>query len=268
MPATDELTKNAVKSWLTLLGRDYPLTAGELLIGRSPECDLSIDDPLVSRHHARIYWNGNAAVLEDLGSRNGSRVNGQLVRQPTQLEQGDRVQIGGREMLFNQESQYSEMRIPLARRNETPLDTPELESGAWAIQEQITLVAWVDPGQEESSVRWPLQMLVELLGKAMLSERQRDVTGLMEQAVISLNRALEAGESVKLSDLSALRDAAKWLQKVQHTDRWVQLIAEGYARAGHSSRRNRDARLETDAPARQSKAGDRGPSSKGRPGRS
>ena len=137
MPATDELTKHSIKSWLTLLGRDHPLTVGEHLIGRSPECDLSIDDPLVSRQHARIHWDGHAAVFEDLGSRNGSRVNGHLVRQPTQLEQGDRLHIGSREMVFNQESQYSEMRIPLARRNEAPTsmdDVTELESGSWAIQ--------------------------------------------------------------------------------------------------------------------------------------
>lgn len=265
MPATDELSKQSIKSWLTLPGRDHPLAKGELLIGRSPECDLMIDDPLVSRQHARIWWDGSAAIFEDLGSRNGSRVNGNLVRQATQLEHGDRLQIGSRDMIFNQESQYSEMRIPLARRNDAPAsmdDVPELESGAWAIQEQITLVAWVDPGQEESSVRWPLQMLVELLGKAMLSGRHRDVTGLMEQAVISLNRALEAGESVNPSDLSALRDAAKWLQKVQHTERWVRMIAEAYARAGYSThRRPRDARLDADIPTRQGKA-------KGRPGRS
>jgi hypothetical protein len=271
MPATEELTKHSVKSWLTLPGRDHPLVVGEQSIGRSPECDLMIDDPLISRQHARIWWDGNAAIFEDLGSRNGSRVNGQLVRQRTQLEHGDRVQVGSREMIFNQDSQYSEMRIPLARRSEGPPsmdDVPELESGSWAIQEQITLIAWVDPGQEESSVRWPLQMLVELLGKAMLSERHRDVAGLMEQAAISLNRALEAGESLKVSDLSALHDAAKWLQKVQHTDRWVRLISEAQRCAGHSTRRGRDARRDTAAPGPQGKAGDRGPVSKGRPGRS
>jgi hypothetical protein len=246
MRASDELDRPLVKARLSVAGHDIDLIPGEKLVGRAPDCDLIIDDPLVSRQHARIWCDGKDVVLVDLGSRNGSRVNGTLIRQPTILENGDRIQIGGRELLFSQESGFSEVRIPVARRanpdeaghairtgSEPPADP---ESGAWSIEEQITVVAWVEPGHEESSVRWPVQMLAELAGKAILSGRERDVAGIMEQAVISVDRALEASEPIKLSELDALRDAAKWLHKVQHSDYWLRWIAKAYVRAGHAPR--------------------------------
>jgi len=244
MPTTEELQKPAAAFRLSVGDEEIELVTGEKLIGRAPECDIVIDDPLVSRQHARLTCDGVEVFLEDLGSRNGSRINGAQLRGQTLLENGDRVQIGAREFVFSQDSAYSQMRIPLARRGlakaRESSDIPgDLESGPWSIEEEITLVAWVDPGREEGSVRWPLDMLVELLGRAMLSGRQRDVTGIMEQAVISMNRALDAlelgaGEPIKVGQLDALRDAAKWLAKVQKSDRWLHWIKDAYSRAGYS----------------------------------
>lgn len=63
-------------------------------IGRDPSADVVLDDDLVSRRHARVAPLNGTAVVEDLGSRNGSFVNGNEVHAPAHLGPGDRLLIG------------------------------------------------------------------------------------------------------------------------------------------------------------------------------
>lgn len=67
---------------------------GPVVVGRSPSSDIVIDEPFVSSTHARFSLQGPALVLEDLGSTNGTLVNGKLIDQPVTLRDGDEVQIG------------------------------------------------------------------------------------------------------------------------------------------------------------------------------
>ncbi len=69
------------------------------LIGRSESCDLIVSDPLVSRRHCQILWDGVYCTVEDLGSTNGTYVNGQLLTAAYALRPGDRLQIA--EVTFN-----------------------------------------------------------------------------------------------------------------------------------------------------------------------
>jgi hypothetical protein len=66
-----------------------------VVIGRSPECDLSISDTYLSSRHARVANDGGDLSIEDLGSTNGTYVNQELVAGRVQLERGDIVQVGG-----------------------------------------------------------------------------------------------------------------------------------------------------------------------------
>jgi pSer/pThr/pTyr-binding forkhead associated (FHA) protein len=75
-------------------GRRWPLDRNRILsIGRSDECDIALPDRQVSRYHARVFWQGDSYVIEDLGSKNGTHVNGQEVKEPTPLHDGDELQI-------------------------------------------------------------------------------------------------------------------------------------------------------------------------------
>ena len=65
----------------------------EFLIGRDERCNLPIVDRQVSRRHARILFTGTQYVLEDLGSKNGTFVNGQELGEPHVLQDGDEIQI-------------------------------------------------------------------------------------------------------------------------------------------------------------------------------
>ena len=76
-------------------GTDGPRT----LIGRSPECDVFLDDVTVSRRHAEIVQEGGAYVIRDLGSLNGTFVNRHRIENAT-LADDDEVQIGKYRMTF------------------------------------------------------------------------------------------------------------------------------------------------------------------------
>jgi serine phosphatase RsbU (regulator of sigma subunit) len=74
---------------------DHPLEGESIVIGRSSQCDLTIADRFLSRRHARVFRQETGWVIEDLGSRNGTLVNGRAVAQPTLLTEGDEVQLSG-----------------------------------------------------------------------------------------------------------------------------------------------------------------------------
>ncbi len=75
-------------------GRRWPLGKHRpLVIGRNDSCDITLPDRQVSRQHARIFWEGGAYVVEDLGSKNGTHVNGQRVQGKVILRDGDEIQI-------------------------------------------------------------------------------------------------------------------------------------------------------------------------------
>lgn len=80
---------------------DIAVPAGTFLIGRAAECQLALDDALVSRRHAAIRVDeAGAAMLEDLSSRNGVFLNGVRITQPEPLTDGDRIRIGSQDIGF------------------------------------------------------------------------------------------------------------------------------------------------------------------------
>ena len=75
-----------------LKGQRYPLDRA-LVIGREPDCQVTIPDRQVSRYHARISPAASGVTLEDLGSKNGTHCNGETVSEAVVLKDGDLVQI-------------------------------------------------------------------------------------------------------------------------------------------------------------------------------
>lgn len=80
--------------------RDLLLQQGENVVGRAADATCQIDSPAVSRHHARIAVTGGRATLEDLGSRNGTLLNGELFESVVLLKDGDTIGIGPVALVF------------------------------------------------------------------------------------------------------------------------------------------------------------------------
>lgn len=74
--------------------RVVPLAPGEYLLGRDPGCPVWINSEFASRRHARLVVGSGGVVLEDLGSRNGTFVNGEALTAPRELAHRDEIRIG------------------------------------------------------------------------------------------------------------------------------------------------------------------------------
>lgn len=100
--------------------REIPLPLGRFVIGRAESCELPLDDPLVSRQHAALEVATNGVTAEDLGSRNGIRVNGERVEKTKALVPGDVLLVGqstftlalGRDAVTDTIDQASTQRLP------------------------------------------------------------------------------------------------------------------------------------------------------------
>lgn len=75
-------------------GETYPLYADEILLGRDLANDIPIGQPEVSRRHARFFKDGGDIYIEDLGSTNGTFINGSRISSPQQLRPGDAIMVG------------------------------------------------------------------------------------------------------------------------------------------------------------------------------
>ena len=70
------------------------LTGDETLLGRDPKCTLEIKSGMVSRRHARVFKNADEFLVEDMGSGNGTFVNGSKIDGPKSIKHGDRIKLG------------------------------------------------------------------------------------------------------------------------------------------------------------------------------
>lgn len=75
-----------------LEGQRWQMTS-PLTIGRDVDCDIVISDRQVSRFHARVTASGTTAIMEDLGSKNGTYIHGKMVTEPETLQDGDTFQV-------------------------------------------------------------------------------------------------------------------------------------------------------------------------------
>jgi len=85
---------SSLEYWLVAPLRQIPLVPGENVVGRDPGGQVWLDSNGVSRRHARIIIDGTRVTVEDLKSKNGTRVGGRQVDAPTQLTDGDEIHFG------------------------------------------------------------------------------------------------------------------------------------------------------------------------------
>jgi len=86
--------------WLVWGDQEIALCEGEHLLGRDPDVLVRISSPKVSRHHARIVVRDGRAVLEDLGSKNGTYLGGSRIEEPSELVDRSEIWIGSEVLTF------------------------------------------------------------------------------------------------------------------------------------------------------------------------
>jgi len=104
----------------------FELTGDETVIGRHPDCSLQINSNMVSRKHARVVNSDNGFLVEDMGSGNGTFVNGKKIEGPTTLHHEDRIKLGPVLLRFENVLSAGQRFVPIhpmesrSTRNEEP----------------------------------------------------------------------------------------------------------------------------------------------------
>jgi hypothetical protein len=102
-PLEERARSRAQTALLVLDGRRLVVGSEGTTLGRSRQCDVVLSDPNVSRQHAEIRPRGGSWVLTDLGSTNGSRINGRNVERSEVIRPGDEIELGSTLMRFELE---------------------------------------------------------------------------------------------------------------------------------------------------------------------
>jgi pSer/pThr/pTyr-binding forkhead associated (FHA) protein len=170
------------------LQHNFELVPGEFLIGRSAECQLALDDPLVSRKHALLVITTDAVSVKDLGSRNGVVVNGTKIDGSRILLDGDKITIGSQELTVLAR-RTSSADLAAASRRRTGAQT-------LSVLPSLSDRAALEPEKEASKRIDAFPMLSALADKALALGRPEDAERILSTLMTDVVKALEEGRPV------------------------------------------------------------------------
>lgn len=199
---------------------DIELPPGEFVIGRSEDCQLSIDDAMVSRRHAAIRISEKGAVVADLGSRNGVLVNGARISAERLLHDKDRISIGKHDLIFTVAMPDSQRSRGFMARTLGPTELAALEAQATGRPLPTTGTAKVVASFSTLSV---------LADKMFALGRPDEAERVLSGPYADLTREMKKGASIDPAVLG--RFAAQALKLANELQRatWVEWIFEAYA---------------------------------------
>ncbi len=224
-----------VRYRLRFVLQELDLPQGGTIIGRSLDCHLTLEDPLVSRRHARIVVDEAGARIEDMGSRNGVRVNGAVIRDPVALRNGDRVRIGTQDFVFccvdaggrahsrttGQLRLCASCRLPYPREL---LACPNCEATEQTDDDTLT-------GNGRSAAHaWNVQLMVESLERALRLSRLEDAERIVQRAIAQIEEVVAAGGSLDESALAALSVQAAATSLASGDPAWAHWVLDVYGR--------------------------------------
>lgn len=219
--------------------QEVDLGQGTTVLGRSPDCSLTIEDPLVSRQHARIIIQGDSVSFEDLGSRNGSRVNGVPIRGTVPIKDGDRLRIGTQEFVFCR--LVSDRSGPLNRRTgfmtfcaKCKLPYPE-EMGACphcGSQDRTDEEATLSGTRAEDNATWALLLVVDVLERAVVNGRLADAERIMRRAANTVDDLKNSPSAIDEQQFRKLAEVAASYARIQKSSQWACWILGTFAALG------------------------------------
>jgi hypothetical protein len=223
---------------LRFLLQEFDLPRGVTVIGRSLDCNLTIEDPLVSRQHARIVIDDAGGTVFDMESRNGVRVNGALIRTATLLTDGDRVRIGTQEFVFcrvdTEGRRHSkttgvlrvckQCRLPYPREM---VACPNCEATEQTDEETLS----GSFGAENQSA-WTVQLLVEALERALKLGRLVDAERLVRRATAHVEELVMGGGPLDGTLLTKVAMPAVATTLATNDPTWILWAIDVHRRAG------------------------------------
>lgn len=219
---------------LRFLLQEFDLAGPEVVLGRSPDCQITIEDPLISRRHARIRVTDTEALISDLGSRNGVRVNGRQIDGEHSLSDRDRIRLGTQELVFFVVERQERSARPtgfmcVCSRCGTPF--PEVSPqcphcGAPPPPEEDTISGLtVEPKRS-----WAFQLLGEVIERALAAGRAPEADRIMRRAAKEVDERLQMGERLDGSQVTGIASYAVRLSELTKNPEWLRWALEVHRR--------------------------------------
>jgi hypothetical protein len=221
---------------LRFLLQEFDLPRGITVIGRSLDCNLTIEDPLVSRQHASIVVDDDGGSVEDMGSRNGVRVNGLQVRGATTLRDGDRVRIGTQDFVFCRVDPLGKAHskttgvLRLCAKCRLPYPREMVACPNCEATEQTDEETLSGSFGSENQTAWSVQLLVEALERALTLGRLSDAERIARRATAQVEELVVAGGSIDTKALAALAGQAVATTLATNDPTWVLWALDIYRR--------------------------------------
>ena len=218
---------------LRFLLQEFDLDRDIVVIGRGTGCCVTIDDPMMSREHARIDLSDEAPMIEDLQSRNGTVLNGRPLVGEAVLEDGDRIRIGTQELVFLAIGRDTRVQrttgalifcpacaIPFPR---TSASCPHC--GTLPTEQGVTTAV-----RDVAESGWTFHLLSQVVERALTQNRLADAERMMGRGVAELEEQLDEGIEVEEDRVMQLAEVAARLGCALRTVRWLEVAARLYQR--------------------------------------
>lgn len=224
---------------LRFLLQELELAGPEIVLGRSPDCQVTIEDPLVSRRHAIISLAGSHPTISDLGSRNGVRLNGELIAERAVLQNNDRIRLGTQDLVFLVVDQDRTSRATRATGmirqclhcgRPFPGESPACPHCGTAVGAQTQTAEFdtitglvVEPG-----AGWAFQLLGEVVERALNADRMVEAERALQRAAKEIEERIRNNRGIDGMSLSKLALYGFRLALSQGRLDWVHWVLELY----------------------------------------
>jgi hypothetical protein len=223
---------------IRFLLQELELAGTEVVLGRSPDCQVTIEDPLVSRRHATISLVGTHATISDLGSRNGVRLNGELINEHAVLCNNDRIRLGTQDLVFlvvdpDKSSRQTRATGMIRQCQSCSRPFPEAPScphcGASVIAQTQTAEFDTITGLiVEPEAGWAFQLLGEVVERALNADRVAEAERALQRAAKEIDERVRNNRGVDAVSLSKLSLYAFRLAESQGRIEWVRWVLDLY----------------------------------------
>ncbi len=216
---------------LRYMNHDLELNEGEFVVGRNASCQLSLDDPLVSRRHAMFMVLPEAVTVEDLGSRNGVSVNGERIAGRLMLRPGDRIQIGSQEMVLVAGANEA---VRTATRNPLKMTLPKMPEGMSPALSTKPPGSSPEVDPEASMVRRAdaFNLLGSVAEKALAMGKHAEAERILASPLADVIEASRAGKRITPSLLDQAARFSARLATATGKGAWADYVIELYQSQG------------------------------------
>jgi len=220
---------------LRFLLQELDLIGPVVTLGRSSECQITLEDPLVSRVHAELTVTDTYVRVRDLGSRNGVRVNGELITGEADLVHEDRLRLGSQDLVFLalEHGAESSARVPRAtgsmahcRQCERPFageseacpHCGERTPRGFGDSNGPETITGVELGDAPS---WTFRLIAEVVERALCAGRAPEAERMLERAARDIDARLARGRKIGREQVTEASRFALRLAKLKLRPEWA-----------------------------------------------